>query len=73
MGSFKKIGFLNERGRMRLAGWETFFPHCLSLLFDSSKTLPSLSSLLSPEELQPLQDAPRMARSRPPTRLPCFP
>ena len=57
MGSFKKIGFLNERGRMRLAGWETFFPHCLSLIFDSSKTLPSLSSLLPPEELQPLQDA----------------
>lgn len=57
MGSFKKIGLLNEHGRMRLASWETFFPHCLSLLFDSSKTLPSLSSLLTPEELQPLQDA----------------
>lgn len=56
MGSFKSVGLLNNQDKMYLPGWETFFPQCLSLLSKSS-TLPPLSSLVTIDELAPLQEA----------------
>ncbi|KAF9481464.1 hypothetical protein BDN70DRAFT_876255 [Pholiota conissans] len=58
LGAFQKIGFLNDKDKILLDNWESFFPMSLAIAFETRyEALPSLASFITKEELQPLQDA----------------